>query len=82
MTDDAKKVLAAFADGSLFGPTAVQRVLGCPARRASRAIRSLEDDGMARIADRGRRRIYRLTPRGRDLGHAAAELTAIEERPA
>ncbi|WP_420439811.1 hypothetical protein [Candidatus Palauibacter sp.] len=68
MTEDAKRVLVAFADGSPFGPVAVGRLLGGGAKRTARAIDSLVGAGLARPADRGGATLFRLSPRGRDLG--------------
>ena len=74
MTEDAKRVLVTFADGSPFGPVAVRRLLGCGAKRAARAIDSLVGAGLARPADRGGATLYRLSARGRDLGTAVPGL--------
>ena len=74
MTNDAKRVLLEFADGSPFGPVAVRRLLGCRAKGAARAIESLVNAGLARPTDPGRRTLYELSPRGRDLGSAVFEL--------
>ena len=74
MTNDAKRVLVEFADGSPFGAVAVRELLGCGARRAARAIESLVGAGMARPAARGRATLYKLSARGRDLGSAVLEL--------
>ncbi|MDE2943463.1 MAG: hypothetical protein OXT63_04560 [Gemmatimonadota bacterium] len=74
MTDDAKRVLVEFADGSSFGPVAVRRLLGCGARRAARAIESLVGEGFAQPANLGGATLYKLSARGRDLGSAVLEL--------
>ena len=79
MTDDAKRVLLAFTDGSQFGPVAVQRLFGWGAKRAERAIRSLVKAGLAQPMDRSRRTLYELSPRGRDLGSTVLELRAGSE---
>ena len=74
MTDNAKRVLVEFADGSPFGSAAVRRLLGGGTRRAARAIESLVGAGMARPAARGRATLYKLSARGRDLGSAVLGL--------
>ena len=73
MTNDPKRVLLEFSDGSPFGPVAVRRLLGCRAKRAARAIESLVGAGLARPTDRGGATLYKLSPRGRDLASAVAE---------
>ena len=80
MTNDAKRVLLEFADGSLFGSVTVRRLLGCGAGQAARAIGSLVSQGLARQTDRGGATLYRLTARGRDLGSAVVELRSGQER--
>ncbi|MDE0357761.1 MAG: hypothetical protein OXN92_08455 [Gammaproteobacteria bacterium] len=75
MTDDAKRVLFEFADGSPFGVAGVRRLLRCRTVRAGRAIQSLVNAGLARPTDRGGRQLYRIGPRGRDL--AASAVTAL-----
>jgi len=74
VTEDAKRVLVEFADGSPFGAVAVRRLLGGGARRAARAIESLVGAGFARPADRGGAALFKLSARGRDLGSAVLEL--------
>ena len=74
MTDDAKRVLVEFADGSPFGAADVRRLLRCRALRAGRAIQSLVNAGLARPTDRSGRHIYKISPRGRDLASAVMGL--------
>lgn len=76
MTDDAKRVLLEYADGSMFGLTAVRSLLGSTVR-AIRAIDSLTASGHARVKDDGRLSLYRLTAKGRDLAQAARELPTL-----
>ena len=64
VTDDAKRVLLEFRDGSPFGPASVRRLLQYRAKRAGRAIQSLLNAGLARPTDQGRRTLYELSPRG------------------
>ena len=68
-----KRVLLDLADGSPFGPTGVRRVVGCGAKRATRAIPSLVGAGLARPTHPGRMTLYELGPRRRDLGSAVFE---------
>ncbi|MCY3704488.1 MAG: hypothetical protein OXH08_03170 [Gammaproteobacteria bacterium] len=74
MTDDAKRVLFEFADGSPFGVAGVRRLLRCRAVRAGRAIQSLVNAGLARSTDRGGGQLYKISPRGRDLASAVIAL--------
>lgn len=74
MTEDAKRILFQFSDGEPFGITTVCRLLKCRQARAERALRSLIAAGMARHS-RGNDRIYKLTPRGRDLGETQRQST-------
>ena len=66
MTEDAKKVLLEYADGSVFGRMAVRSLLGGSNVRATRAILSLVRAGLVRRHDGGLR-LYRLTPLGREI---------------
>ncbi len=77
MTDDAKKVLLQYADGSPFGAMGVRSLLGGSAGRAARAIDSLLNSGFARLgSDDGR--LYKLTAKGRDLARAARQLPSLQ----
>lgn len=72
MTDDAKKILLEYADGSPFGAMGVRSLLGGSSARAARAIDSLLASGFARLgSDDGR--LYKLTAKGRDLARAARQ---------
>lgn len=74
MTNDAKRVLVEFADGSPFGTASVRHLLSCRANRPRRAIQSLVNAGLARPTEQGSITRYELSPQGRDLGSAVFEL--------
>ncbi|MXX71496.1 MAG: hypothetical protein F4205_06370 [Gemmatimonadetes bacterium] len=76
MTDDAKRVLVEYADGSAFGSVAVRRLLGGGAMRAARAIESIVGAKLDRPANRSGATLYKLSARGRDLGAAVLGLRA------
>ena len=77
MTDDAKKVLLKYADGSPFGAVGVRSLLGGSSVRAARAIDSLLSSGFARLgSDDGR--LYKLTAKGRDLARAARQQPGLQ----
>ena len=67
MTNDAKRVLSRWCDGSRFGLRAVANLLDCSHRRAKRTVNQLMDSNWATKTDRTRE-IYRLSKRGCDLG--------------
>lgn len=67
MTNDAKRVLSRWCDGSRFGLRAVADLLDCSHRRAKLTIDQLIDSGWAMKIDR-KRELYRLSSRGCDLG--------------
>ena len=67
MTNDAKRVLSGWCDGSRFGLRAVADLLDCGHRRAKLTIDQLIDSGWAMKIDRTRE-LYCLTRRGCDLG--------------
>ncbi|MYA33276.1 MAG: hypothetical protein F4164_06355 [Gemmatimonadales bacterium] len=76
MTDDAKKILIEYADGSAFGAMGVRSLLGGSGARAARAIDSLLASGFARPgSDDGR--LYKLTAKGRDLAGAALQQPSL-----
>lgn len=74
MTEDAKRLLVEYADGSPFGTAAVRRQLGGEAMRAARAIESLVGARLARPANRDGATLCKLSARGRDLGSAVLGL--------
>ena len=74
MTNDAKRVLLEFRDGSPFGQACVRRLLECRVRKARRAIHSLLDAGLALPTEKDGTTRYRLSAQGRDLGSAVLEL--------
>lgn len=74
MTNDAKRVLVEFADGSPFGVADVRLLLRCRALRAGRAIQSLVNAGLGWPTDRGGRHLYRISPQGRDLASTVIKL--------
>lgn len=67
MTNDSKRVLSRWCDGSRFGLRAVADLLDCSHRHAKLTIDRLIDSGWAMKIDR-KRELYRLSNRGRDLG--------------
>lgn len=71
MTNDAKRVLSRWSDGSRFGLRAVADLLDCNHRRAKLTIDQLIDSGWATKIDRTRE-LYRLSSRGCDLGQGVA----------
>lgn len=67
ITNDAKRVVRRWRDGSRFGLRAIADLLGCDHRRAKMIVGKLIDSGWAEKIDRTRD-LYRLSSRGCDLG--------------
>ena len=67
MTNNAKRVLRRWRDGSRFGLRAVADLVGCNHRSAKFIMNQLIASDWAEKIDR-KRDLYRLSSRGRDLG--------------